>query len=571
MTHETVSDNIHKRNKIVIVGGVAVGAGAAAKIRRMDESAEIVVIERGPHVSFANCGLPYYLGDVISKREALLLHTPSSLRARFELDVRTRQEVVAIDRENKMVKISKLRDGSNYEESYDKLVLAMGAQPIMPRLPGIQLPGIFQLRTIPDVDDMKAWIASRGVHHVAVVGAGFIGIETVENLTALGLRVTLIEKAPQVLPPFDEEMTAHVRQDLKRLHVNTVLGDGISEFRGTDRATEVVLESGRLIRADMFILGLGVRPNSGLAKEAGLELGTAGTVKVNEYLQTSDPDIYAAGDVAEVAHLVNGSPRFLPLAGAANKQARIIGENIGGARVKFEGTLGTAIVKLGETTLAMTGLTEKAAKAGGISYAVSYNTAGHHAGYYPGAADLTVKLLVEPLTELVLGAQISGKQGVDKRIDVLATAIAGRLTLDEVAGLDLAYAPSFSSAKDPVIMAAMVAQHVVRGEVHTVRTMEDIRRLGALILDVRSEQEAAKNALPGAVNIPLDQLRERADELDKNITWVVYCRSGQRSYFAYQILSGLGFNSVYNLDGGMIVQGMLQEVEDFDKIGSAVS
>ena len=563
-------DKKNGRNKIVIVGGVAVGAGAAAKIRRMDESADIIVIERGPHVSFANCGLPYYLGDVISRREALLLHTPASLHARFQIDVRTRQEVVGIDRKNKEVMIDNLEEGTSYRESYDKLVLAMGAQPVMPRLPGIQLPGIFQLRTVPDVDAMKAWISSNRVKHVAVIGAGFIGIETVENLTTLGLSVTLIEKAPQVLPPFDEEMTAHVRQELTRLHVNTALGDGISEFRGVGRATEVVLESGRVIKADMFILGLGVRPNSTLAQEAGLELGMAGAVKVNEYLQTSDPDIYAAGDVAEVSHRVNGRQRFIPLAGAANKQARIIGENICGARVKFEGTLGTAIVKLGETTLAMTGLTEKAAKADGISYVVSYNTAGHHAGYYPGATDLTVKLLVEPLTELVLGAQISGKLGVDKRIDVFATAIASRLSLDEMTGLDLAYAPSFSSAKDPVIMAAMVAQHVVRGEVCTVRTMDDIRRLNALILDVRTEGEAVKRALPGAVNIPLDQLRERAHELDKNITWVVYCRSGQRSYYAYQILSGLGFNSVYNLEGGMIVQEMIQQVEDFTNVESVV-
>lgn len=563
-------DKKNGRNKIVIVGGVAVGAGAAAKIRRMDESADIIVIERGPHVSFANCGLPYYLGDVISRREALLLHTPATLHARFQIDVRTRQEVVAIDRKNKVVMIDDLEDGTSYRETYDKLVLAMGAQPVMPRLPGIQLPGIFQLRTVPDVDAMKEWISSNRVQHVAVIGAGFIGIETVENLTTLGLSVTLIEKAPQVLPPFDEEMTAHVRQELTGLHVNMALGDGISEFRGIGRATEVVLESGRVIRADMFILGLGVRPNSTLAQEAGLELGMAGAVKVNEYLQTSDPDIYAAGDVAEVSHRVNGRQRFIPLAGAANKQARIIGENICGARVKFVGTLGTAIVKLGETTLAMTGLTEKAAKADGISHVVSYNTAGHHAGYYPGATDLTVKLLVEPLTELVLGAQISGKLGVDKRIDVFATAIASRLTLDELTGLDLAYAPSFSSAKDPVIMAAMVAQHVVRGEVRTVRTMDDIRRLNALILDVRTEGEAAKRALPGAVNIPLDQLRERAHELDKDITWVVYCRSGQRSYYAYQILSGLGFNSVYNLEGGMIVQEMIQQVEDFTNIEPAV-
>ncbi|MHB1681670.1 MAG: FAD-dependent oxidoreductase [Bacilli bacterium] len=563
--------NENKRNKIVIVGGVAVGAGAAAKIRRMDESAEIIVIERGPHVSFANCGLPYYLGDVISNREALLLHTPATLLARFQIEVRTRQEVMGIDRKNKTVTIGNLEDGTSYGESYDKLVLAMGARPILPRLPGIQLPGIFQLRTIPDVDDMKSWIAAHGVRHVAVIGAGFIGIETVENLTALGLSVTLIEKAPQVLPPFDEEMTAHVREELTRLHVNTVLGDGISEFHGTDRATEVVLESGRIVRADMFILGLGVRPNSALAQEAGLELGVAGAVKVNEHLQTSDPDIYAAGDVAEVAYMINGNQRFVPLAGSANKQARIIGENIGGAKVKFEGTLGTAIVKLGETTLAMTGVTEKTAKANGMSHVVSYNTAGHHAGYYPGATDLTIKLLVEPLTELILGAQISGKLGVDKRIDVFATAIASHLTLDDVTGLDLAYAPPFSSAKDPVIMAAMVAQHVVREEVRTVRTMEDIRQLNALILDVRTETESAKDALSGAVNIPLDQLRDRAHELDKNITWVVYCRSGQRSYYAYQILAGLGFNSVYNLEGGMIVQGMIQQVEDFDKVGSAVS
>lgn len=550
-------ERTHKAPKVVIVGGVAVGAGVAAKVRRMDERSEIVVFERGPHVSFANCGLPYYVGGVISAREKLLLHTPKSLHQRFNITVNTLHEVVAINRDRKVVTVANLEDGTAYEESYDKLVLAVGAKPILPNLPGINLPGIFELRTVPDADAIKNWIATHDVKRAVVVGAGFIGIEIVENLLELGLKVTLVEKARQVLPPFDAEMTAAIQTELQARGVETILGDGIASFHGDDRASTVVLESGRSVDGELFLVGIGVRPDNLLAKSAGLVLGVAGTVRVNEYLQTSDPDIFAAGDVADVRHLVDGQARYLPLAGAANKQARVIGQNICGGHVPFEGALGTAIVKFGNIALAMTGLSEKVATTEAVPFLVSYNTAGHHAGYYPGATDLTIKLLADPDTGRLLGAQIAGEEGVDKRIDVIATAISGNMTVADLATLDLAYAPPFSSAKDAVVMAAMAAEHLVGGDVQAVRSLADVQRLQARLLDVRTPSEYRQGSLPDALNIPLDELRDRIGELDPQVPWVVYCRSGQRSYFAYQLLKGHGFQDVYNLTGGWIVQLMM--------------
>ncbi|KYP81094.1 FAD-dependent oxidoreductase [Ferroacidibacillus organovorans] len=544
------------RNKVVIVGGVAVGAGVAAKVRRMDESAEIVLFERGTHVSFANCGLPYYVGGVITERDALLLHTPGSLKRRFDVNVHTHHEVTEIDRERKCVRVVNLIDGTRFEESYDKLVLAVGAKPIVPNLPGITLPGIFELRTVPDADAMKDWIAAQNVRRAVIVGAGFIGLEIVENLTHLGIEVVLIEKADQVLPPFDREMTASLLDELKKRGVETILSDGIVSFQGAKRATEVLLESGRAVQGDMFLLGIGVRPDFTLAKNAGLELGVSGAVRVNQELQTSDPNIFAAGDVAEMTHLVDQLAHFIPLAGLANKQARVIGQNICGAHETFGGALGTAIVKFGNVTLAMTGLSEKMASAENLKYQVSYSTSGHHAGYYPGAKNMTIKLLLDSSSHLVIGAQIAGEEGVDKRIDVIATSISGKLTVEEMAMLDLAYAPPFSSAKDPVIMAAMTAEHVMDGEVRTVQTLQEVADLGAILIDVREPSEVAEGILPGAIHIPLDELRARITEIDRSRPHVVYCRSGQRSYFAYQILRGLGVREVYNLTGGWIVQEM---------------
>ncbi|PWI58365.1 FAD-dependent oxidoreductase [Sulfoacidibacillus thermotolerans] len=544
--------------RVVIVGGVALGAGAAAKVRRMDESANIVLIEKGPHVSFANCGLPYYLGGVIADRNDLLLHTPASLRARFNIDVRTRQEVIGIDRTRKVVQVRDLPTGNMYEEPYDKLVLALGAKPLLPPIPGLQLPGVFTVRNVPDVDAIKQWIDLYDAKRVAVIGAGFIGIEIVENLRDLGLSVTLIEKSTQILPPFDEEMTTRVYDELERMGVATILGDGVAAFHGEDRAQTVVLESGKEVAADLFILGLGVRPDVQIAKEAGLELGVAGAVKVNDYLQTSDPDIYSGGDMAEVKYLVDGKMRWIALAGSANKQARIIGMNVCGSRVKFRGSLGTSIVKFGSVTIGMTGMSEKATKATGIPYFVSYVTAGHHASYYPGAHNLTIKLVVEESTGRIIGGQVVGREGVDKRVDVIATAIFGRMTVEDLADLDLAYAPPFSAAKDPVIMAGMAAEHLYDGTVEALNELpKDLAKWQ--IVDVRRPDEVAAGMIAGAINIPLDELRQRLSELDSKKPILLYCQGGQRSYFAYQMLKGQGFSRVYNLSGGYIVQKLREQ------------
>ncbi len=546
--------------KIVIVGGVALGAGAAAKARRMDENAEIIMIERGPYVSFANCGLPYYLGDEITDRDALLLNTPESLKSRFNIDVRVLEEAVELDRAKKLLTVRKVDSGEQYQLPYDKLVLAMGAKPIIPPLPGIGLSGVFSLRTVPDVDQIKAWVSSQNAKRAVVIGAGFIGLETVENLASIGVEVTLVEKAPQVLPPFDPEMTALALRELDKMGAEVILGDGIASFEGVNRATTVTLESGRKLEADMFLLGIGVRPENGLAKQAGLELGTAGALQVNEYLQTSDPDIYSGGDMAEIVHLVDGQRRWIPLAGPANKQGRVIGVNVCGGQEKFLGAQGTSIVRVGKATLATTGFAEKTARALGLNFFTSYNTAGHHAGYYPGAKDMTIKLMVENPSGRLLGAEVAGREGVDKRVDVLATAIAAHMTVSDIAALDLAYAPPFSAAKDPVIMAAMAAENVQHGVIDVVHSIDDLPAEDVNVLDVRRDDEVIEGMLPGAINIPLDELRDRVGELDASKHWIVYCRSGQRSYFATQLLKRVGFPHVYNLSGGYIVQEMKQEV-----------
>jgi len=545
------------QRKVVVVGGVALGAGVAAKVRRMDEDAEVIIIERGPYVSFANCGLPYYLGDVITHREALLLHTPQSLRARFNIDVRIEEEAISLDRARKVVFIRRLVDGVTYEQPYDDLVLAMGAKPIVPPVPGITLDGIFRVRSVPDVDEMKAWIAQNKVRHAVVIGAGFIGLETVENLVHLGIKVTLIEKARQVLPPFDTEMTALALRELRCLEVDVILGDGITGFEGLENAEFVLLESGMRVKGDMFVLGLGVQPDNAISLAAGLETGIRGSLKVNEYLQTSDPHIYSGGDLAEIIHRVDGKTKWIPLAAAANKQARIIGTNIVGGKEKFRGAQGTSIVRVGDVTLAMTGLTEREATSEKLDFFVSYNTSGHHASYYPGATDLTIKLVVERPSGRILGGQVAGDTGVDKRIDVIAMAISAGMNVRDLEAADLAYAPPFSSAKDPVIMAAMAAENILDRRITAVYQLEDVPQ--ARILDVRNAVEVKDGMLLGAVNIPLDELRQRAAELDMDESWIVYCRSGQRSYFASTMLNGLGFKHVYNLSGGFLVQQMRLE------------
>ncbi|HWI51347.1 MAG TPA: FAD-dependent oxidoreductase [Symbiobacteriaceae bacterium] len=554
-----------ERRKIVMIGGVAGGASAAARARRTDEHAEIIMYEKGPYISFANCGLPYYVGKEIGDRSALLLQTPESFKNRFNVDVKVHHEVLAIDRAEKRVLVRNLLTGEEFTESYTALVLAPGATPIRPALPGIDLPNIYTVRSVPDSDAIREFVEQEGAGRAVVVGGGFIGLEMVENLVRLGLQVTLVEKADQVLPPLDPEMAAFVTFTLQQLGAEVVLGDGIAGFAGAERATAVRLESGRVIDADLFILGIGVRPDLRLARAAGLAIGAGGGISVNERMQTSDPEIYAAGDAVEIINRVTGKPGLMPLAGPANKQGRVAGANAAGDRLTFPGALGTAIVRVGETVAAATGLSEKAARSLGMDVLATYSMSGDHADYYPNAQQMVIKLVSDRATGRLLGAQAVGGNGVDKRMDVFATAIAGTMTVEDLTELDLAYAPPFGSAKDPAIVAGMVAQNVLRGLAAVLTPAELGARLGAgadlQVLDVREFYEHMVGALPGAVNIPLDELRGRLGELDPARETVVYDQNGQKAYWASRVLVQNGFGSVSVLTGGYEVWRALQIVE----------
>jgi NADPH-dependent 2,4-dienoyl-CoA reductase/sulfur reductase-like enzyme/rhodanese-related sulfurtransferase len=548
--------------KIVIVGGVAGGASAAARARRTDEHAEIIMLEKGPYISFANCGLPYYVGREIGDRSALLLQTPESFKARFNVDVRVFHEVTAIDRLGKEVRIRNLQTGEEYAESYTALVLSPGATPIRPPLPGIDLPNIYTVRSVPDSDAIRKFIDTERAGRAVVIGAGFIGLEMVENLHKLGLQVTLVEKADQVLPPLDPEMAAFVSLTLEQMGCEVIRGDGIAAFEGEGRAAAVRLESGRTIGADMFILGIGVKPDTRLARTAGLTIGAGGGIAVNELMQTSDPEIYAAGDAVETVHLVTGQRGLIPLAGPANKQGRVAGANAAGDKLTFPGAIGTAIVRVGDTVAASTGLSEKAARKAGLDIATSYSMSGDHADYYPNAQQMVIKLVAERNTGRLVGAQVVGGNGVDKRTDVFATAIMGRLSVEDLTNLDLAYAPPFGSAKDPVIVAGMVAQNIGRGLVQGMTPAELAARLEAgqdrQLLDVRESYEHFVDAVPGAVNIPLDELRSRLGELDPGKETVTYDQNGQKAYWASRILAQNGFGSVAALTGGFVVWSAYQ-------------
>jgi len=546
--------------KIVIVGGVALGAGVAARARRLDESAEIIVLERGPYVSFANCGLPYYIGGEIVDRSKLLLHTPESLHARFRLDVRTEQEVIRLDRGAHVVTVKNIATGEVYDLTYDRLVLAQGATAIRPALPGLPATNVVTLRTIPDMDVLDQIMHEETTRRVALLGAGFIGLELAEGLLARGIQVTLIDRASQVLPPMDEEMTVPAMHALQRAGVRLVLGDGIRGFvkdpvladSSATKVSAVVLESGRVIEADAFIMGLGVRPEIAVAADAGLQMGPTGALRVNAMLQTSDPDVYAGGDMAETTHAVTGNVAWIALAGPANKQARVIADHIFHRGRPFAGTLGTSIVRFQDVVLAQTGLTEKQARQQGLSYLASYTLAGHHASYYPGAEDMHIKLLVAPQTGELLGGQITGNTGVDKRIDVLATALHARMNVYDLSALDLAYAPPFSSAKDPIIMAALAAQNVLEGRVHTVQNDPSVLEQGAVQwVDVRERPEFEAGHIPGALSIPLSQLRERLADIVPEQPVILYCHSGMRSYVAACVLQQSGYDHVWHWAGGI--------------------
>jgi NADPH-dependent 2,4-dienoyl-CoA reductase/sulfur reductase-like enzyme/rhodanese-related sulfurtransferase len=533
--------------RIVIVGGVAGGMSAASRARRLAEDADIIVFERGAHVSFANCGLPYFLGGEISNRDKLLVQTAERLRAVFNLDVRTGSEVLAIRRDSKEVDVRELATGRVYTERYDALILSTGAAPLVPPLPGIRQPGHFVLRSLEDMDAVESWLTSHSVANAVIVGAGFIGLEVAEQFRRRGMAVSIVERLPQVLSPLDPEMAAHLHGELRKNGIALHLNNGLARFDapapGESAASVVVLADGTRIPADVVLLGLGVKPESKLAKEAGLVVGVTGGVRVNEHLQTSDPDIYAVGDVIEVMHGVTGKPALIPLGGPANRQGRIAADNIFGIPSKYPGSIGTAIVRVFDLTAALTGANEAQLRAAGMPFEAVHLHPNSHAGYYPGAKPLALKLLFAPESGKVLGAQAVGADGVDKRIDVLATAIRAGMTVDDVAELELGYAPPFGSAKDPVNLAGMAAQNVKAGLVR-VAQWDEVAKLdptATVILDVRDAKERAAGAIPGSLHIPLAELRARISELPREKEILAHCASGQRSYNACRLLVQLGF------------------------------
>jgi NADPH-dependent 2,4-dienoyl-CoA reductase/sulfur reductase-like enzyme/rhodanese-related sulfurtransferase len=543
--------------KIVIVGGVAGGASAAAKARRVNEQAEIIIFEKGQYVSFANCGLPYYIGGDIKDRKSLLLQTPESFWKRFRVKAHILHEVLGIKRESKQVEVRNLETAETFFESYDKLILSPGAGAIVPPLAGITSPNIFTVKTVPDSDAVKSYLEKYNPRRAVVVGAGFIGLEAAEVLKKRGLDVTIVEMMPQVLPPFDPDIAAFMSRNLKDQGLELVLSDGLKAFHGTPLATEIELQSGRRLPMDLAILSIGVRPELKLAREAGLAIGHAGGIVVNEHQQTSDPNIFGAGDAVEVTHLVTKQKARIPLAGLANKQGRVAGANAAGQPLVFPGAVGTAIVESMGLTAAKTGLSEREAEKAGFAINVSITHSLDHAGYYPGAELMHVKLVADKKSGHFLGAQIIGENGVDKRIDVLATALSAGFKVTDLENLDLAYAPQFSSAKDPVIMAGFVASNVYRDDTRVI-TCEELQKRSdqkeALqVVDVRTEAEYASGHLPQARLIPVDELRDRQKELDPNKETVVYCRVGLRGYLASRILKQNGFKSIFNLTGGILM------------------
>lgn len=532
--------------RVVIVGGVAGGMSAATRLRRLDETAEIVIFERGPDVSFANCGLPYYLGGEIAERGKLLVQTPQRLREVFNLDVRVRSEVVGIDRETRQVEVRDLEAGRSYRQPYDALVLATGAAPLLPPIPGLNRPGHFSLRNLDDTDRIHAWVGQKEARRAVVVGAGFIGLEMAEQLRHRGLDVAVVELLPQVLAPLDPEMVAPIHDELRRHGVALYLADKVERFDEPEAgalASTVVLGSGKRLAADVVILGLGVRPESKLAGDAGLALGERGGVRVDERLRTSDPAIWAVGDAVEVSDPVTGSRGLVPLAGPANRQGRIVADNLCGRPSAYRGTLGTAIVRVFGLTAAASGANAKTLTRLNRPFQVVHLHPGSHAGYYPGAKPIHLKVLFAPDSGKLLGVQAVGADGVDKRVDVIATALHFGGTVHDLAELELSYAPPFGSAKDPVNLAGMAAGNILAGDVAVARwdEVEALVKAGAGVLDVREAGERAGGFIPDSLSIPLGQLRGRLGELDRGREWLVYCASGQRSYNACRVLAQHGY------------------------------
>lgn len=542
--------------KIVVVGGVAGGASAAARARRLCERCEILVFDRGPHVSFANCGLPYFVGGVIEEEHKLLVASPESFRERFAIEVRTLTEVTAIDPLRKRITWRDLEREEQGEESYDALVLSPGASAIRPPLDGIDLPGIFELRTIPDSRRIRAWIDSHGAKRAVVVGCGFIGLEMAENLHHRGLEVAMVELADQVMPPLDPEMAVPIEEHLRERGIRLLLGDGVASFAPTERGLEVRTVSGKRLPADLVILAIGVRPQTELAKAAGLALGETGAIRVDASMRTSDPDIYAVGDAVEVRDIVLNRPVALPLAGPANRQGRICAEAIMGYPSRFRGVQGTAICGVFDLQVATCGASAKSLRRAGLQDRCTsiHLHPGHHVGYYPGARPIHLKLVFDTFDGRVLGAQAVGEEGVARRIDVVSMAIQMGATVEDLAESELCYAPQFGAAKDPLNLAGMIASNVRMG----LQRVQDPADLVAgrkaphpFILDVREPEELEEGALPHAVNVPLPQLRGRLDEIPRDREIAVYCATGQRSYYAVRILSQHGFQAV-NISGGVV-------------------
>lgn len=538
--------------KIVIIGGVAGGATAAARIRRRNEHAEIIVFEKSGYISYANCGLPYYIGDVITDPEELTLQTPESFFRRFRIHMKIHHEVVSIHPDRKTVSVKNLETGEAFEESYDKLILSPGAKPAQPRLPGVGMDQLFTLRTVEDTFRIKEYITKNHPKFVVLAGGGFIGLELAENLRELGMEVTIVQRPRQLMTPFDPDMASMIHSEMRRHGIKLLLGYTVEGFREKDHEAEVLLKDNPSLRADMVILAIGVTPDTALAKEAGLELGIKGSIVVNDRMETSVPDIYAAGDAVQVKHYVTGEDTLLSLAGPANKQGRIIADHICGDDSRYPGSQGSSVIKVFDMTAATTGINETNARRAGLQVDTVILSPMSHAGYYPGGKVMTMKVVFEKATCRLLGAQIIGYEGVDKRIDVLATAIHAGMKATQLKDLDLAYAPPYSSAKDPVSMAGFMIDNITK-EILKQWHLEDmdavLKEEGAVLLDVRTVQEYSRGHISGFINIPLDELREHIHEIEKGKPVYLICQSGLRSYIASRILEGYGYET-YNFSGG---------------------
>ena len=540
-----------KQKKVVIIGGVAGGASAAARLRRLDENAHIVVVERGPYISFANCGLPYYLGGTIQDRAALTLQTPESFKARFNVDVRVFSEAVSIQPDNKTITIHNHNTGEEYEESYDSLILSMGADASMPPIPGIDSKKVFTVRNIPDTVAVKTYIEEHQAKKAVVAGGGFIGLEVAENLRGLGMDVTLVEMADQVIPSIDADMAAQVHGHMRQKGLHLLLGSALQKIEDTETGVSLTV-NGETIDANLLVMAIGVRPASEIAVKAGLPANAKGALIVNSAMETGVDGIYAVGDLIEITHFVTGEKGYIPLAGPANKQGRIAADNICGIPSRYTGTQGSSILKVFDLAVASTGITEKTAKALHLNYEKSFTFSANHATYYPGATNMSIKTIFEKDTGKILGVQIVGNDGVDKRCDVFATAIRAGMTAKDLTELELCYAPPFGSAKDPVNMAGYVIENIQNGIVkifHWDQLQEISQDPNGFLLDVRNPMEYMAGTIPGFINIPLDSLRDRLDEIPKGKTIYVTCQIGLRGYIAARILEQKGY-TVYNLSGG---------------------